>query len=372
MILGAPGPQRADVANSTVTPINVSTTFRYTDDPAQLTAVADMPDGYPEDGYIYSRLAHPNSERVEAVFDEILGGHSVVYSSGLAAFYALMTHFNPKQIAIGQCYHGCRAISNIHTRNFNLKQLSLSEEDLDKLQPGDLVHIETPVNPYGTSYDLSYYAEKAHAKGALLSVDATFAPPPLQYPFQFGADVIMHSATKYFGGHSDLLAGVLVVKSKEIKKQLIDDRIYLGTNIANLESYLLLRSLRSYDLRILKQSANCLKIVTYLNDNKAKFKVLTKIHHSSLQTDAFVKQQLVGGYGPVFSIELDSKESAKTLPSRLKYFHHATSLGGVESLIEWRAVTDPYISQTLLRVSVGVEDPQDLIADLEQALLSLN
>ncbi|ODQ60251.1 hypothetical protein WICANDRAFT_84160 [Wickerhamomyces anomalus NRRL Y-366-8] len=354
-----------------MTPINVSTTFRYSEDPNQLQAIGDLPGGwYPEGEYIYSRLTHPNAERVEAVFDKILGAETVVYSSGLGAFYALMTHFNPKQVAFGQCYHGVHAILDIHTRNHGLKQLSLKDEDLENLGPGDIVHIETPVNPFGTSSDLKYFAEKAHAKGAILVVDSTFAPPPLQDPFKFGADVVMHSATKYFGGHSDLLAGVLAVKTKDIKKKLIDDRVYLGTNIGNLESYLLLRSLRSYDLRIKKQSDNVFKVVSYLNEHKEEFKALKKIYHSSLQTEPFVKEQLPNGYGPVFVIIVDSEETGKTLPSRLKYFHHATSLGGVESLIEWRAVTDPYVERNLLRVSIGTEDPNDLIEDFKQALLS--
>ncbi|KAH3685175.1 hypothetical protein WICPIJ_003836 [Wickerhamomyces pijperi] len=357
-----------------VSPINVATTFRYPTDPNELHAVADLPDGrYPEDQLIYSRLAHPNGEKVEAIFDSILGQPSVIYSSGLAAFYALITKFNPKRVAIGPCYHGCKKILDIHTRNFGLVQLSYSEEDLDKLQAGDLIHIETPVNPLGTSKDIKWFAEKAHSKGALLSVDSTFAPVPLQDPFLFGADIVLHSATKYFGGHSDLLAGVLAVKSgEEIKKDLIDDRMYLGTNIGNFEAYLLLRSLRSYDLRILKQSSSAEKVVKFLDSNKDRFKVLQKITHSSLQQEPFVKEQLPNGFGAVFSIFVDSKETAKYLPSKLKYFHHATSLGGVESLIEWRAVTDPYADKSLLRVSIGTEDPQDLIEDLEQALLSFN
>lgn len=228
------------------------------------------------------------------------------------------------------------------------------------------------MNPYGTSKDINYFAEKAHAKGAILSVDSTFAPVPLQDPFKFGADVVMHSATKYFGGHSDLLAGVLAVKDAKTKSALYEDRIYLGTNIGNLEAYLLLRSLRSYELRIKKQSENVLEVVTYLNANKDKYKVLSKIFHSSLQDEPFVKEQLPNGYNPVFSITLDTKEHAKHLPSRLKYFHHATSLGGLESLIEWRAMTDEHVDQALLRVSIGGEDSADLIADLEQALLSFN
>jgi cystathionine gamma-synthase len=333
----------------------------------------DLPNGlYPEDEIVYSREAHPNGLRLEQVFEQILGAPSVVYSSGLASFYGVITHFNPKQVAVGPCYHGVKKIIDIHTRNFGVKQLSYSEEDLDKLQPGDLVHIETPVNPQGTSKSIKYFADKAHAKGALLSVDSTFAPIPLQDPFKFGADIVMHSATKYFGGHSDLLAGVIAVKSKEIKRQLIDDRIHLGSNIGNLEAYLLLRSLRSYELRIKKQSDNVLKVVTFLQENRDKYKVLKEIYHSSLQKEPFVKEQLPNGYGTVFSIVVDTEKTARHLPYRLKFFHHATSLGGLESLIEWRALSDPHVEQTLLRVSIGGEDPNDLITDFDQALSSFN
>lgn len=356
-----------------VTPINISTTFRYDEDSEKLIPISDLKGGYPEDSMIYSRLQHPNSLRVETVFDKIFEEkHTVIYNSGLAAFYGLMTHFNPKQVAIGPVYHEIVHVVEIHNRNFGTKILTYSEDDLDKLQPGDLIHIETPANPLGSSKDIKYFAEKAHSKGALLCVDATLAPFPLQDPFKFGADIVLHSATKYFGGHSDLLAGLLIVKSIEDKKKLLDDRVYLGSNIGNLESYLLLRSLRTYELRIFKHSTNCLKIVNYFHENMSKFKCLKKIYHSSLQSDPFVKEQLSGGYSPVFSIDLDTVEHAKYLPSKLKYFHHATSLGSAETFIEWRAITDPHIQKNLLRISVGIEDPDDLIADLEQALLSFN
>lgn len=355
-----------------VTPINVTTTFCYDSNPEKLVPVAELVDEYQEDELVYSRLAHPNSLKLEKVFESILGRPSVVYSSGLAAFYAIMTQVNPKHIAVADCYHGCQAICDIHTRNFGLKKLTLSEEDLEKLQPGDLVHLETPVNPQGTSKNIKWFADKAHAKGALLCVDSTLAPVPLQDPFKFGADIVMHSATKYFAGHSDLLAGVIAVKDTETKRKYILDRMYLGTNIANLEAYLLLRSLRSFELRIKKQSSNALKVVTHLNENKEKYKVLKDIYHSSLQTEDFVKEQLPNGYGAVFTIAVNTSETAKNLPYRLKYFHHATSLGGLESLIEWRALSDPYADHTLLRLSIGGEDPNDLIDDLDQALLSFN
>lgn len=356
-----------DRVNDVVQPINVATTFRYPDDPDEFILSKDVdPSTLTTGRPLYSRLSHPNSSKCEAILGDLLGGHAVVYNSGLSAFYAAVTHFNPKTVAIGDGYHGVHGILDILTRNYGVKQVGLDE--LDKLSKGDVIHIETPENPYSKVHDLAYYVKKAHEIGAYVICDSTFAPPPLQDPWEFGVDMVMHAATKYFGGHSDLLAGVLVTKDPEVKTALVNDRVFLGTNIANLESFLLIRSLRTYEMRIKRQSSNAEKIVKYLDEHRADYPALKIIHHSSLQKDAFVKKQMKGGHSPVFAIELQTAEQAKHLPSKLKYFQHSTSLGGVESLIEWRALSDPYARLTLLRVSCGVEDADDLIADLDHAL----
>ncbi|KAL3230437.1 putative trans-sulfuration enzyme [Nakaseomyces bracarensis] len=351
-------------------PINVTTTFRYGKDDLIPWAERDNFD-FMDETPVYSREGHPNCTRLETIFSDILDGHSVCYSSGLAAFFAAMIHYNPKQVFLGQCYHGVHCISDIFSRNFKVKQRPL--EDIEQYaEEGDIVHLESPVNPYGTCIDVRRYADVAHKKGAIVIIDSTFAPPPIQYAWDLGADMIMHSATKYFGGHSDLLGGILVTKDKKISSQLKEDRINLGTMIGNLESYLLLRSLRTYEMRIMKQSDNTAQIVKYLHENRDRYPhVLTKIYHSSLQKDDFVKSQLVGGDNPVFSFCLKSTEQCKSLPDKLKLFHHATSLGGVESLIEWRALSDDKIDQTLMRVSVGCESAKDLIVDISTALTQL-
>lgn len=351
-------------------PITVATTFRYDNDNLVVldeTEALDDMDKNP----VYSRCAHPNCTRLESVLSTVLKGHAVLYNSGCASFFALMTHLNPKRVFVGECYHGVHAIIDIHTRNHGLKQYSF--DDIEKhAQKGDIVHLETPINPYGTSLDIATLSKRAHAKGAYLVVDSTFAPPPLQDVWQFGADFVMHSGTKYFGGHSDLLAGILVTKKKKISDALKADRIYLGSIIGNLESFLLLRSLRTFEMRILKQAENVVKIVNYLDSNRNKFdKVLDKIYHSSLQEEPFVAKQLSGGSTPVFSFTLKTIDQAKYFPSKLNYFHHATSLGGIESLIEWRALSDPEMDHTLLRVSVGCEAADDLIKDLDQALQTI-
>ncbi|QLL33178.1 hypothetical protein HG536_0E00890 [Torulaspora globosa] len=348
-------------------PINVSTTFRY--DENELIPWSERESfEFMDETPIYSRLSHPNSTRLESVFSEILEGNAVVYSSGVAAFFAAMVHYNPKRVFMGNSYHGCQSVVKILGRNYGVERYML--EDIEEhASKGDIVHIETPVNPYGTSVDIESFARRAHAKGALLLVDSTFAPPPLQYAWKFGADIILHSATKYFGGHSDLLSGVLVVKDPGVAAQLRNDRIYLGTNASNLESFLLLRSLRTYELRINKQSQSATQIAKYLHEHQKDFNgVLSAVYHSSLQTEQYVKTQLEGGYTPVLSITLSTKEQCKSFTKKLKFFHHATSLGGVESLVEWRAMTDPNVDQTLIRISVGCESAEDLINDLVNAL----
>lgn len=363
-----------DDSNNRVTdvvpPINVATTFRYDNDnliPWKDRDNCDFMDEFP----VYSRLGHPNGVRLESIFSQMLDGYAIIYSSGLGAFLGAMVHFNPKRIFMGQCYHGCRGIIGLLKRNYGVQSFNL--EDIEEhAEKGDLVHLESPVNPFGTCLDIAEYSRRAHAKGALLMVDSTFAPPPLQDAWDFGADVVMHSATKYFGGHSDLLSGVLVVKDKESASKIKEDRIYLGNNIANLESYLLLRSLRTYEMRIMKQSESATKIVQYLYQHRDEYsKVLGKIYHSSLQSETFVKKQLRGGNSPVFSITLKSEELCKRFCGLLKYFQHATSLGGVESLVEWRAMSDSSIDQCLIRVSIGCESATDLIEDMANALKRL-
>lgn len=350
-----------------IPPINVATTYKYDADPDKLVKLADL-EKFDFIKPVYSRHSHPNSIAVEAAIEEITNCHVVAYSSGLSAFHAALTYFNPKTISIGKLYHGCHGIVKLMTRNYGLNQISL-DDNFDQLQEGDVVHLETPVNPEGINFDIKYYADKAHAKGAFLLVDATFAPPPLQDPFTFGADMVMHSATKYFGGHSDLLAGLLLTKSEDIKYKLVGDRLLLGTNIANLECYLLIRSIRTMELRVKRQSESATELVKYLLNNIGKFPSLVEIYHGSLQSDPFVKKQMPNGHSPCFSIVLKDEDTAKRFPSKLKYFHHATSLGGVESLIEWRAMSDEHVNPALLRVSIGLENVEDLIEDFTQALL---
>lgn len=294
----------------------------------------------------------------------------------------MLVHFNPRRIAIGEGYHGCHGVIKIMTRLTGLQVLPL-DCDPSELGPGDIVHVETPLNPTGEARNLEYYAEKAHKAGAWLTVDATFAPPPLMDPFAWGADMVMHSGTKYFGGHSDMLCGVVSVRPERCEwiKQLVDDRLVLGSVMGSLEGWLGIRSLRTLELRVTRQSATATGLVQWLasemNDPLSLiFEFVYKIQHASLQEEArvegsWLRQQMPNGYGAVFSLFLKNLEDSKRLPSKLHMFDHATSLGGVESLIEWRAMSDPEVDPRLLRVSIGVEGLEDLKQDLLQGFKAL-
>jgi cystathionine beta-lyase/cystathionine gamma-synthase len=298
----------------------------------------------------------------------------------------MIVFLNPKRVAIGGGYHGCHGILKVLNKLNGLEQLELTDEnDLAKLQKGDVIHVETPLNPTGEARDLAYYRKKADELGCYLTVDATFAPPPLQDPFQYGVDIIMHSGTKFFGGHSDMLSGVLAIRPDRAAgwlPGLKEERLVLGGVMGSLEGWLGVRSLRTLELRVTRQNENAQRVVDWLAaEKKAGGNVVAdlvyKIQHASQQPeasepDSWLRKQMPNGYGPVFSLWLKSEEHAKRLPSKLSLFHHATSLGGVESLVEWRAMSDATIDRRLVRVSIGVEGWEDLRDDLLQAFQALS
>lgn len=334
--------------------------------------------------HIYSRLSAPNPTRFETILSALVNGDAISYSSGLSALHAALTLLNPRRISIGDGYHGCHGVIALFNRLTGLQKLDLDCAP-EQLEAGDVIHLETPVNPQGTAFDIASYAAKAHSRGAYLIVDSTFAPPGLQDPFQFGADLVMHSGSKYFGGHSDVLCGVLATQRKDWARQLHQDRLYLGSVMGNMESWLGVRSLRTLEVRVQRQSENATRLVAWLDaalntpdpapdsDEAATQAVLEDVCHASLQQveGDWLTKQMPNGFGPVFSISMKEVRLARDLPSKLHFFQHATSLGGVESLIEWRAMSDASVDRRLLRVSVGLENWEDLRADLARAFQEL-
>ncbi|ROW18249.1 hypothetical protein VPNG_00223 [Cytospora leucostoma] len=368
-------------------PLHVSTTYRYSRDPDRLRQWDNTDEHAPHDSHVYSRDSAPNTTRLEAVLSSLLGGPAVTYASGLSAFHALLVFLNPRRVAISGGYHGCHGVIDLVAKLSGLEKLDLeSAEDLGRLGPGDVIHVETPLNPTGEARNLEYYAERARQTGAYLTVDATFGPPPLQRPFDYGADAVLHSGTKYIGGHSDMLCGVLAVSPSRAERDgwvrgLLDERLFLGSVMGSLEGWLGVRSLRTLEIRVERQSASAARLVGWLDGElrrggSAVAGTVARLQHASLQPEArvegsWLRRQMPNGWGPVFSIITKEERYAKRLPSKLHLFHHATSLGGVESLIEWRAVTDKSVAKTVLRVSVGVEGWEDLREDLAQGFQAL-
>ena len=257
----------------------------------------------------------------------------------------------------------------------------------EELGNGDVIHLETPVNPTGEAFSIKRFAEKAHRRGAHLLVDSTFGPPGLQEPFSLGADMVMHSGTKYLGGHSDMLCGVLASKKEEWVRGLREERTSLGSVLGNMEGWLGIRSLRTLALRVERESASAMKLVSWLDDSlRSKTHehgvedrsvvqgAAERVHHASLQhsdMEPWLKEQMPNGFGPVFALTMKTEDYARRLPSKCELFHHATSLGGVESLIEWRAMSDDTVDRRLVRVSIGIEDWEDLRNDLMEGFRAL-
>ncbi|KAF5388095.1 hypothetical protein D9615_000305 [Tricholomella constricta] len=351
--------------------ISVSTTFRAPNPAIEPPSPLSELDIRNPKRHIYSRYTQQK-------------GYALTYASGLAASYAALVFYQPKRIAITEGYHGCYATIEVYkkTKGADLQIIGIDDE----YQPGDLCWLETPLNPTGEASwkvrDIQYYADKVHKVGGKLLIDSTFAPPPLQYPFKFGADCVMHSGTKYFGGHSDLLCGILVVKALEEWKALHHDRTFLGSMMGSLEAWLLLRSLRTLHLRVPRQSATATTLAQWLNLIASTPKgqtyegvpggVVARVWHSSLQgkdSRGFdPSTQLEGGWNPTFAILLDNAEYATHFPHLLKYFVPATSLGGIESLAEHRLQSDSGADPRIIRLSIGVEEVEDLKEDLRQAL----
>ncbi len=330
----------ADVAP----PIHVATTF----------------DAENAAGFVYARNDQPTRRRLEAVLGALEGGHAVTYASGQAAAMAALLHLRPRRVAIARGgYHGT------HLAIAALRPFGVEEVPIDAgLGAGDLVWLETPKNPTCEIQDVAAYAARARASGARVVVDSTFATPILQKPLLLGADLVYHSMTKFLSGHSDALGGVLVAREAAGAEALRQERTVNGAVPGALETWLALRGVRTLALRVRQQTATAIRLAAWLEPRVAR------VWHPSLPSHpghALAKKQM-SGPGPILSIELATEDAARALPGFLTLFREATSLGGVESLVDWRRRQDPESPEALLRLAVGVEDPDDLEADLAQAL----
>ncbi|KAI9164168.1 trans-sulfuration enzyme [Paramyrothecium foliicola] len=362
--------------------MHVAVNFRYARDPDQLKQMENIDPNAPQDSHIYSRYTAPNTSRLETILRSIFGGSVITYSTGLSAIHGMMVLLNPKRIFISKGYHGTHGVIDVMNKLTGVQKFTL--DDLDKLGAGDVIHLETPINPTGEAMNIAYYSERARAAGAYLCVDSTFAPPPLQNPLALGADIVVHSGTKYIGGHSDMLCGLLVIREDRVQEgwlqTLRKERQVIGSVMGSLEGWLGIRSVRTLHLRVSRQSETCTNLASWLAAEMAKSdsiisKAVYEVRHASLQADntedGWLRKQMPGGFGAVFGLIMKNPSHAKKMPSRMYIFQHATSVGGVESLIEWRAMNDLECDERLLRISCGVEDVEDLKADLMQGMQRL-
>jgi len=344
------------------------------------------------DGHVYSRISNPTRERCETLLGAIEGtpsspARAVLYASGLAATFGALSRLLPSRVAISGGYHGTHQVLEQLQRisggaSCNPIPLPTPEDAAAVLREGDVVWLETPRNPDCHVADVAAYADAARELGGVwVVVDSTFAPPPLQRALTLGADIVMHSTTKYLAGHSDAIGGALCVRDAALASELRADRSAVGSTPGALEVWLLMRSLRTLHLRVERQSATAAELAHWLDRavrREAGHPLAGLVHsvaHPSLPSDpshGVARRQMSGGYGGCFALELASEQAARSLPAALRLFRDATSLGGVESLIEWRRKYDDAISPRLLRVSVGLEEAAHLQEDLQRAILQVS
>jgi cystathionine gamma-synthase len=332
----------------------------------------------------YTRDDNPTYDQVEALLAALEGGAAAaLFASGVAVATAAFQALGPGDHVVvpDVMYFGLPKWLREHAAHWGLEVSFVPTTDIDALaravRPGKtrVVWVETPANPTWAVTDLAAAAEIAHAAGARLVVDSTAATPVLTRPIEHGADLVMHSATKYLNGHSDVLAGALIsARDDGFWQRIKQIRFLAGAVLGPFEAWLLLRGMRTLFLRVRACSETALAVARHFEGHPAVAAVLYP-GLPSHPGHAVAARQMQGGFGGMLSLRLAGGEpAAMTMLSRLRLFRRATSLGGVESLIEHRATiegTDSDCPRDLLRVSVGIEHADDLIADLEQALAGL-
>ena len=330
---------------------------------------------------LYSRDDNPNYDQAEALLASLEGGADAkLFSSGMAACTAVIQALSAGDHVVMPevVYWGVRRIAKDIASGWGISFDFVPNDDLGALtraiRPGrtKVVWLESPSNPTLSVSDIGASAEIAHGIGAVLMIDSTFATPMLTRPIEFGADIVMHSATKYLNGHSDVIAGALVAKERTpFWDRICAIRRYGGAVLGPFEAWLLLRGMRTLHVRVQAASANAMRIAEHFQAHPKVGAVLYP-GLSSHPTHEAARRQMQGGYGGMLSIRMKAGEAAAIkVWGGCRLFKSATSLGGVESLIEHRASIeggDSPVPKDLLRLSIGIEDADDLVADLEQAI----
>jgi len=364
------GNEPDETTGSVAPPIHLSTTFEH------------GADGSMPHGFMYIRDANPTQQRLEKALAAIDSAETALaFASGMAAASALLQAL-PRGAHVlipDDVYYGVRNLAADFFPKWGVDATAVAMNDLDAVRGAlrdttRVVWTESPSNPLMTVCDLAALAEIAHDANAMLVVDGTFATPALQRPIELGADVVLHSTTKYLGGHSDVQGGSVAFRKHDEYVDAVETVRHIVGGVASpFNSWLVLRGIRSLAARMRVHSANARAVAEFLATQRA----VEVVHYPGLASDpghAIATRQM-SDFGGMLSFRVrGGREAAIALVRELKLFTCATSLGGVESLIEHRASSEGPTSRTpenLLRVSVGLEHSDDLIADLAQALESI-
>lgn len=336
-------------------------------------------------GYEYSRTGNPTRHALEVLISELEGGVAgFAFASGMAATSSVMMLFSKGDhvILTDDVYGGTfRVISKVLNR-FGIEATFVDTGDLSNVEAAiqentKAIFLETPTNPLLKITDIAAISKFAKEKGLLTIVDNTFMTPYFQQPISLGADIVVHSATKYLGGHSDVVAGLVVVNSDQLATDLHFVQNSVGAVLGPQDSWLLMRGIKTLGIRMEEHNVNAQRIAEFLNNHEA----VSNVYYPGLATHPghnLMKKQSTG-FGGMISFDVGSGEKADELLAKLRYFTLAESLGAVESLIsvparmthasipsERRAELG--ITDGLVRISVGIEDVEDLLEDLTQAL----
>ena len=356
-------------------PLYLSSTF-------ELTGVGT------DKGWDYSRAGNPTRDRLETALAALEGGHSGhAFTSGMAAISGLvaMLRAGDHVLCSHNVYGGTARLFNLIVSHYGIEIEYVDTASVDAvaaaIRPNTkLIHVETPSNPLMVLSDIAAISEVAHAKGIEVSVDNTFMSPMLQSPLALGADVVMHSTTKYLNGHSDGIGGALIGSTPEHKERFCLVQKAAGGIMSPFECFLVLRGIKTMPLRIKQHEENGRAVAAYLSTHPKVTLLAYPGLKSHPQYDLAVKQQK--GFGSMMSCDLGSREAVGRFLGALKIFLNAESLGGVESLASHSATTTHGsvtaeervamgITEGRVRLSIGIEDKEDLIEDLEQALAAV-
>ena len=353
--------------------------------PVYLTSTFELTGIGTDRGWDYSRAGNPTRDRLEEALAALEGGTSGhAFTSGMAAIMALVTplHAGDHVLCSHNVYAGTVRLFNQFVRHYGIEIEYVDTSNLEAvakaMRPATkLVHIETPSNPTMVLSDIHAISEIAHAGGAEVSVDNTFMSPVLQSPLALGADIVMHSTTKYLNGHSDGIGGALIGSKPEHKDRFLLVQKAAGGIMSPFECFLVLRGIKTMPLRIRQHEENGRAVAEFLSSHPKVSRLAYPGLKSHPQHELALRQQK--GFGSMLSFDLGSRDAAGRFLGALKIFINAESLGGVESLASHSATTTHAaltdaerdaagITQGMIRLSIGIEDKEDLIADLDQAL----